>query len=120
MAEGFTIVHKDDCEKAGPKWFLARRSLGLRAFGMNVVDLQPGEKIPEHNELERAHEEVFVILSGSPTMVIDGKEYQAPAGTFIRLDPQPMRTMANNGSEPASALIISAPTSSGYEPMDWA
>jgi hypothetical protein len=31
-----------------------------------------------------------------------------------------MRTIVNNGSEPASVLIISAPTSSGYEPMDWA
>jgi hypothetical protein len=26
----------------------------------------------------------------------------------------------NDGDEPASVLIVSAPTSSGYQPMGWA
>jgi hypothetical protein len=30
------------------------------------------------------------------------------------------RTVVNHGDEPASVLIISAPRTSGYEPMDWA
>ncbi len=120
MAAEFTIMHRDDFEKAGPKWSLARRSLGLTAFGMNIVDLQPGEKIPEHSETDRDQEEVFVTLAGSPTVVIGGVEHPAPEGTYVRLDPEPMRTVLNNGSEPASVLIISAPRSSGYEPMDWA
>ena len=120
MGDGFTIAHKDDFEKAGPKWFLARKSLGIRAFGMNVVDLQPGEKIPDHDELERGQEEVFVTLAGEPTVVIEGNEYPAPVGTFIRLDPEPRRTVVNSGDSPASVLIVSAPTTSGYEPMDWA
>lgn len=120
VARGFTILHRDQFEKAGPKWLLARRSLGLSSFGMNLVDLQPGEKIPEHDETGRDQEEVFVVLSGSPTMMIDGKEYPMPAGTFVRLDPEPKRTVVNNGPEPASILIVSAPRTSGYVPMDWA
>jgi uncharacterized cupin superfamily protein len=115
----FTILHSDDLERAG-EWRLARRSLGLGSFGMNVVDLQPGERIPEHHERERDQEEVFVVLSGDATMVIDGEEHHAPAGTFVRLDPEPMRTVVNRGTEPASILIASAPRSSGYEPLDWA
>jgi uncharacterized cupin superfamily protein len=120
MAEGFTILHASEFERAGPKWALARRSLGVRSFGMNLVDLQPGEKIPEHDETDRDQEEVFAVLSGSPTFVIDGQEYPAPAGTYVRFDPEPTRTIVNGGGEPASVLIISAPTTSGYEPMDWA
>jgi quercetin dioxygenase-like cupin family protein len=119
MTTGYTLMHRDEFECAG-KWALARRSLGLRSFGMNVVDLQPGERIPEHDETERDHEEVFVVLSGSPTMVVDGEELPAPAGTFLRLDPEPRRTIVNNGDEPASILLTSAPMSSGYEPPDWA
>jgi len=46
-----------------------------------------GERIPEHDETERDQEEVFVTLSGSPTIVIDGEEHPAPEGTFARLDP---------------------------------
>ena len=120
MAESFTIVHASKFERAGPKWALARRSLGVRSFGMNLVDLRPGETIPEHDETDRDQEEVFAVLSGSPTIVIDGKEYPAPAGTYVRLDPGPKRTIVNGGGEPASVLIISAPITSGYEPMDWA
>lgn len=120
MSDPFTIRHKDDFEKAGPKWCLARKSLGVGAFGMNVVDIPPGESIPEHHEMERDQEEVFVVLTGSPTMVIEGTEYPAPAGTYVRLDPEPMRTVVNRADEVASVLIVSAPRSSGYEPMDWA
>ena len=34
--EPFTILHRDELERTGA-WALARRSLGLSAFGMNVV-----------------------------------------------------------------------------------
>jgi glyoxylate utilization-related uncharacterized protein len=120
MGGKFTVKHIDDFEHPFPKWLLARKSLGVSAFGLNVCELQSGEQIPEHDETGRGQEEVFVTLSGSPTMVIDGAEHPAPAGTYVRLDPEPMRYVVNTGSEPARVLIISAPTTSGYEPMDWA
>ena len=85
---GFTIVHLDDFERPFPKWALARKSLGLQSFGMNVVELPPGETIPEHDETETDQEEVFIVLSGEATMVIDGEDHPAPAGTFARLDPR--------------------------------
>jgi len=115
----FTIAHRDEFERSG-RWLLARRSLGLRSFGMNVVEIEPGARIPEHDETERDHEEVFVVLSGAATVVIDGAEHPAPAGTFARLDPEPTRTVVNTGNEPVTLLIASAPRSSGYEPLDWA
>jgi uncharacterized cupin superfamily protein len=118
-AEKVRILHRDELERTG-NWLLARRSLGLRAFGMNIVDIPPGERIPEHDETSRDHEEVFVVLSGTPTMVIDGSEHHMRPGTLVRLDPEPSRTVANHGTEPASVLIVSAPRTSGYEPMEWA
>ncbi len=117
---GFTILHLDEFERPFPKWALARKSLGLNSFGMNVVELPPGEMIPEHDELERDHEEVFIVLSGTPSFVVDGEELPAPAGTFIRLDPEPRRTIVNHSDRPASILLTSAPRTSGYEPMEWA
>ena len=118
-SNGYTIRHRDDLERTG-NWTLVRRSLGCRAFGVNLVEVPPGESIPEHDETARDHEELFFVISGSPSLVIDGKEHLAPAGTFARLDPMPRRTVRNNGAEPASVLIVSAPVSSGYAPMEWA
>ena len=117
--EKFTIVHRDDVERNG-KWSLLRRSLNLNSFGMNMVEIKPGESIPEHDEIERNQEEVFIILSGAPTMVIDGKNYPVREGTFIRVDVEPKRTIVNGGTETAAVLIVSAPRTSGYTPMDWA
>lgn len=120
MAERYTIQHLDELEHPWPKWILARKSLGISAFGINVCELQPGESIPEHDEQPRDQEEVFLTLSGSPTIVVDGTSHPAPEGTFVRLDPAPLRTVVNDGVGVARVLIISAPRTSGYEPLDWA
>jgi quercetin dioxygenase-like cupin family protein len=87
---------------------------------MNVVELPPGESIPEHDETGRDQEEVFLTLAGEATVVIDGAEHPAPAGTFVRLDPEPRRTVVNHSEADATVLIVSAPRTSGYVPLDWA
>ena len=117
--DGVTIRRREDLERTG-NWLLARRSLGLGAFGMNLVEIPPGERIPEHDETGRDQEEVFIVLDGSPSLVVDGREIETPAGTFARLDPHLSRTVVNRGDDVASVLIVSAPRTSGYVPMDWA
>jgi mannose-6-phosphate isomerase-like protein (cupin superfamily) len=112
-------LHRDEFETNG-NWMLARKSLGLDAFGMNLVSIDAGEQIPEHDETDRDQEEVFIILSGSPSMVIDGEEIPVEAGTFIRLDPEHKRTVLNTGELVADVLIVSAPRTSGYQDMGWA
>src|SRR3954454_17205493 len=102
----FTILHVDQVERSGT-WLLARRSLGLRSFGMNIVDIAPGEGIPEHDETARDQEEVFVVLDGTPTLVVDGAEHELATGSLARLDPELTRTVRNNGPEPARVLIVS-------------
>jgi mannose-6-phosphate isomerase-like protein (cupin superfamily) len=116
---GVTIGHRDDFERAG-RWSLARRSLGVSSFGMNLVDIEQGYAIPEHDEVERDQEEVFIVLSGDVVAVVDGRQYPAPAGTFVRVDPDVRRTIRNDAEVTACVLVVSAPTTSGYEPMQWA
>ena len=45
-----------------------------------------------------------MVLSGSPVLVIDGERIPAPTGTLARLDPEPKRTVVNEGDEVASVL----------------
>lgn len=115
----FNLAHRDDCQTNG-EWRLVRRTLDVQAFGVNLVEIPAGEQIPEHDEIDRDQEELFYILAGSPTLVIDGKDHPARAGTFARLDPEHKRTVRNDGEERASVLVVSAPRSSGYQPMSWA
>ena len=54
MAEGYTVKNVDDLEvmegSGGATWRLARKTLGAEGFGFNVVDIEPGGQIPEHDE----------------------------------------------------------------------
>ena len=115
---GFGIVQPDDIERSG-NWLLVRRALGLEAFGLNMVDIAPGDRIPEHDETARDQEEVFLALKGDATLVVDGEEHELPEGSFARLDPERTRTVANKGDTTIRVLIASAPRTSGYEPMGW-
>ena len=117
---GLTIRHDDELERDYGKWVLVRRSLGVSSFGINAVELPPGESIPEHDETGRDHEEVFLVLQGAPTLVVEGVDYPLREGSFARLDPAPQRTVRNDGDSVARVLIVSAPVSSGYEPLGWA
>ncbi len=112
-------VHRDDFEMNG-NWALARRSLGVESFGINLVSIDAGEQIPEHDEIDRDQEEVFIVLTGSPAIVIDGEEIPIETGSFVRLDPEHKRTVRNIGETVSDVLIVSAPRTSGYEGMGWA
>ena len=119
----YTLKHIDEFEEmegsGGATWRLARKTLGAEAFGFNVVDIEAGGEIPAHDHSGDDQEEVFVILEGEGTIVADGTEHEAAAGTFCRFAPQVNRTIRNTSDAPLRALLIGVPVSSGYEPMSW-
>ena len=123
MAEGYTVKHTDDFEEmegsGGATWRLARKTLGAESFGFNIVDLEPGGQIPEHDETASGQEEVFIVIEGEGTFVADDKEHPAPAGTFIRYSPEVKRTVRNGSEERIRVLLIGVPGDSGYEPGGW-
>jgi quercetin dioxygenase-like cupin family protein len=123
MADGYTIKRIDDFEEmegsGGATWRLARKTLGAEAFGFNVVDIEAGGQIPAHDHTGDNQEEVFIILEGDATMVTDGEEHEAPAGTFCRYAPEVNRTILNKSDGNVRALLIGVPADSGYQQMPW-
>jgi quercetin dioxygenase-like cupin family protein len=123
MADGYTIKRIDEFEEmegsGGATWRLARKTLGAEAFGFNVVDIESGGEIPAHDHTGDEQEEVFIILDGQGTIVTDGEEHDAPAGTFCRFAPEVNRTIRNKSDAPVRALLIGVPVKSGYQGMGW-
>ncbi|MGL6277934.1 MAG: cupin domain-containing protein [Gaiella sp.] len=115
-----TIAHDEELERAWDIWVLVRKSLGVVSFGLNIVELPPGSAIPEHDEVDRDQEEVFAVLDGAATLVVDGVEHPLRRGSFARIGTAPRRYVRNDGDALARVLIVSAPVTSGYEPMSWA
>ena len=123
MADGYTIKSIDEFEEmegsGGATWRLARKTLGAESFGFNVVDIEAGGEIPAHDHTGDNQEEVFIVLEGKGTLVTDGEEHDAPAGTFCRLAPEVNRTIRNNSDANVRALLIGVPVDSGYQGMGW-
>jgi quercetin dioxygenase-like cupin family protein len=124
MADGYTIMHRDEFESmegsGNATWLLARRSMGVPAFGFNLVEIGPGGQIPEHDETGSDEIEVFAILSGEGKFRLNGEDHPAPAGTFVSMDPEVKRTIVNDSDAPVTALLIGVPRQSGYAPAaDW-
>ena len=124
MAGDYTIKHRDEFEtmagSGDSTWMLARKALGTSAFGFNLVEIQPGGQIPEHDESSSGQVELYLILEGEATMRLDGEDHPAPAGTFASIEPAAERTILNRSDAPVSALLIGVHPQGDYSPPSFA
>lgn len=124
MAGGFTIKHRDEFEalegSGDSTWRLARKALGTSAFGFNLVEVDPGGQIPEHDEAESGQVELYIVLEGEAVLRIDGEDHAAPAGTFASIEPPPSRTILNRSDAPVTALLIGVHPEGDYSPPSFA
>jgi quercetin dioxygenase-like cupin family protein len=119
MADDYTIRHRDEFEtmegSGDSTWRLARKSLGTSAFGFNLVEIEPGGQIPEHDEAGSGQVELYVILEGEATLCVAGEDHPAPAGTFASIEPPASRTILNRSDAPITALLIGVHPEGEYE-----
>jgi quercetin dioxygenase-like cupin family protein len=123
MAGEFKIKHRDEFESmqgsGDSTWRLARKALGTSTFGFNLVEIEPGGQIPEHDEAASGQVELYVILEGDAVLRIEGEDHPAPAGTFASIEPPVSRTILNRSDAIVSALLIGVDPRGEYEPMSW-
>jgi len=67
------------------------------------VDLQPGQRLPEHTH---DHEEVFHVLSGPLTVSLDGEETLLGAGDTVMIPPGVSHFSYADGSGPCAILAM--------------
>jgi quercetin dioxygenase-like cupin family protein len=124
MADSYTIRHRDEFESmegsGDSTWRLARKALGTSAFGFNLVEIDPGGQIPEHDEAASGQVELYVILEGDAVLRIEGEDHEAPAGTFASIEPPATRTILNRSAAPVTAMLIGVQPEGGFEPAAWA
>ena len=72
-----------------------RRRLGISSFGLNQLVLAPGQRGRIHRH-ER-QEEVYLVLEGSLTLVVEGEPIELERGDLIRVEPHLRRQLVNWG-----------------------
>jgi quercetin dioxygenase-like cupin family protein len=124
MAGGYAIKHRDEFESmegsGDTTWRLARKALGTSAFGFNLVEIEPGGQIPEHDESGSGQVELYAILEGEAILRVAGEDHPAPAGTFASIEPQPSRTILNRSDATVTALLIGVHPAGDFTPASFA
>ncbi|HVU79192.1 MAG TPA: hypothetical protein VHC67_16565, partial [Gaiellaceae bacterium] len=93
-----------------------REHLGLRAFGVNAFTPgKDGTLIGEHDEAGTGQEELYIVVEGHATFEIDGETVDAPAGTYVFVQPEARRKATGDGI----VLALGAAPGRAYEPLDW-
>ena len=77
------------------RWRPVRGVLGARAFGVaSFHAARAGDELIEpHTETTdgRGHEELYFVVRGRARFELDGEDFDAPAGTLVRVDPETHR-----------------------------
>jgi mannose-6-phosphate isomerase-like protein (cupin superfamily) len=79
----------------GDRFVALRRQLGVTSFGINQIVLQPGQRGRIHRH-ER-QEEVYLVLEGNLTLVIEAEESELGEGELMRVAPNLRRQLVNRG-----------------------
>ncbi len=81
-----------------------RRALGVTSFGISQMNLRPGQRGRIHRH-ER-QEEVYLVLEGELTVLIEGEERREVLGSgdLLRVGPEVRRQLVNLG--PAAVRLI--------------
>jgi mannose-6-phosphate isomerase-like protein (cupin superfamily) len=112
MRPGWKAVALDEIESVPWRgsemvWRPLRGELETHVLGMAAFTAErAGQEVVEaHVEAGdgRGHEEIYVVLRGRATFTLDGTELDAPAGTFVRVDPAVHRHAV--AAEPGTAVL---------------
>lgn len=104
MSDGLTRAVIDF--ESQERFVSLRRALGVDSFGINQMTLLPGQRGRIHRHTEQ--EEVYVVLRGTLTLVIESAPTALGAGDVVRVAPAARRQLANDGEEPCVILALGA------------
>ena len=93
MDEGVAFGQVD--LEGGETFQAVRRSLGVTTFGINVITLNPRERLRIHRH--HRQEEVYLVLAGTLTLSIEAEEHELAVGGVARVAPAVRRQLTNRG-----------------------
>jgi len=102
------------------QWTPLRKHLGITAFGINAYTATEAgqDVVEEHNEERLGHEEVYLVVSGRATFVLDGDEVEVPAGSLVFLRDPKVKRYAR-AEEPGTTVLAVGGKPGSHEVSAW-
>lgn len=103
----------------GLTWRPVRRHFDIQAFGVNAYTAEKaGQRVVEEHREENGHEELYVVITGRALFMLDGEEYDAPAGSLVHCPPNTLRSAV--AAEPGTTVLgIGAKPGEVFKPSGW-
>jgi quercetin dioxygenase-like cupin family protein len=93
-----------------------RDPLGVGSFGINQLVMAPGQRNRIHRH--KHQEEVYLVLAGTLTLLVEGEATEYQAGEIVRVGPQVRRQVVNHHSTPLSLLALGGYVDHEHAPRD--
>ena len=108
--------YQGEHEIPGIRFHHARQALGVSAWGMNVIALEPSTTgYPEHDHATDGQEEVYVVLSGAVELHTEAGITSLRQVHMVRVPPTVSRKLVT-ADEPATILALGATPGVAYSP----
>lgn len=103
------VVGWDAAQSAQADWGEFRRYFTGETFGTKnvltaVAVVQPGKAV--HKAHRHAEEEYLVVVDGSGTWFLEGKEFPAKRGDILFAEPWVYHGLTNTGEKPLIFLVV--------------
>jgi mannose-6-phosphate isomerase-like protein (cupin superfamily) len=101
-------------------WQPLNERLGIRAFGINAVRIEPGGDADiEHDEVNSGHQEVYVVISGRAAFRLADDELEAGPGDVVAV-PDPAERRDYRALEPGTRIVCIGAEPAGDHPYgEW-
>jgi len=114
VPEGVTTARLD--QPPEQRFARLRAPLGVNSFGINVLTFEPGQRNRIHRH--KHQEEVYVVLDGTLTLLIEGKPHEYAVGDVIRVAPEVRRQLVNRGPGTLRLIALGGMADHEHEPRD--
>ena len=119
---GYRAAHLEEIEELddGREPFRpVRHHLGITAFGVTAwTGRAAGDRVINEHEEDEGNEELYLVLGGRATFEVGGERVDAPAGTFVAVEPQVKRTAF--AEEPGTTIVaVGGDRGAAYRPRGW-
>ena len=85
------------------------QALGVRAFGIYQVELPPGAETMQHNHTDDGAEDVYAVIDGTGTVIVDGQDVPVGPGEYIAVTPESTRHVRAGDSGLILIAVCAAP-----------
>ncbi|MGH2870735.1 MAG: cupin domain-containing protein [Solirubrobacteraceae bacterium] len=85
-------------------------ALGVQAFGIYQVELPPGAETVRHNHVDDGTEDVYAVIHGTGTVIVDRQEVSVGPGQFIAVTPESARHVRAGDDGLIFLAVCAAPT----------